>query len=254
MRFKTLVKYFQRGNVCVTGLVGTGKDLLFSNVIARRKAPYCSNINYGGRYAPYDYSYLDIPSGYKELANGNVKRYVCPLPLGTDIYLSDCGIYFPAQYNNELDKHYPALAEYMALCRHVSRNHVHTNCQSIGRIYLKLREMSETFIMCRWAKVIKLPLFKHPIVIQKITLYDKYESCLNRINPCRLRVPLMGSKEARMNAKIYRDNFYNQHGTVKNKLLIYKHKSKYDTHHFYKLFAEGVNDNEKAIKNNPCNT
>ena len=45
MRFKRIIRYFKRGNVCVTGLRGTGKDLLMGNVIARRKKNYVSNLN-----------------------------------------------------------------------------------------------------------------------------------------------------------------------------------------------------------------
>ena len=37
MRFKKIIKLFEDQNVCVCGLRGTGKDLLMSNVVIRRK-------------------------------------------------------------------------------------------------------------------------------------------------------------------------------------------------------------------------
>ena len=42
MLFSSVIRLFKRGNVCVTGLRGTGKDLLMSNVVVRRKKPYIS--------------------------------------------------------------------------------------------------------------------------------------------------------------------------------------------------------------------
>lgn len=36
-RFKYIVKKFKKHNCCVVGVKGSGKDLVFGNVIARRK-------------------------------------------------------------------------------------------------------------------------------------------------------------------------------------------------------------------------
>ena len=44
--FTSVKKMFSQGNVCVTGLRGTGKDMLMSNVISSRKLPYISNMDY----------------------------------------------------------------------------------------------------------------------------------------------------------------------------------------------------------------
>ena len=46
MGIRKIIKLFENGNVNVTGLRGTGKDVLFSNVIARRKSKYISNVDY----------------------------------------------------------------------------------------------------------------------------------------------------------------------------------------------------------------
>ena len=42
MLFSKVVKMFKKGSVCVSGLRGTGKDVIMGNVIARRKKPYIS--------------------------------------------------------------------------------------------------------------------------------------------------------------------------------------------------------------------
>ena len=47
MNLKKLYKrYFKVGNVCVTGLRGRGKDMLFANVVSRSTRQYISNIDY----------------------------------------------------------------------------------------------------------------------------------------------------------------------------------------------------------------
>lgn len=230
MRFRKIIQLFNKGNVCVTGLCGTGKDMLFSNVIARRKSPYVSNIDYGGYYLKLDFEAIDCGKNtWQDFMSGNVKPYVYPYPNNAHVFLSDAGVYTPAQYCNELNKKYPYLATFQALIRHVSYGGAwfHTNCQNLNRVYDKIREMSDTYIRCTFCKV----LFGGRVVLQRVTLYDKYESCLNRVKPCRIRVPWR-DKEAQMSARIYRDNFYNQHGTVKTRWLIYRNKSKYNTHHF----------------------
>ena len=43
---RKILTLFKKGNVSICGLRGTGKDMLTANVIARRKRPYISNIDY----------------------------------------------------------------------------------------------------------------------------------------------------------------------------------------------------------------
>lgn len=237
MTINKIVRMFKHGNVCVFGLRGTGKDMLTANVIQRRKEEYISNIDYtqDSRYHKLAFEELDCGKNtYEDFLNGTVKKYVFPYPYGTDVYISDAGIYLPSQYCNELNRKYPYLATYYALSRHTSRANIHCNAQHLGRIYDKLREQSDTYIRCRFCWV----LFGK-LVIQGITLYDKYDSALNRIKPCRISVPLSTNAEATQSAKQYLDNFYNQHGMVKNKLLIYINKSNYNTHHFEEVLKNG---------------
>jgi hypothetical protein len=244
MGLNSIIKLYKQGNVSVSGNCGSGKDLLQANVIVRRKKPYVSNINYGGEWYPLDFDKLDCGSSYEDFINGTTKEYTYPYPLGADVYISDCGIYLPSQYCNELNKKYSRLPTFFAIRRHVGRCNVHTNSQHLGRVWDKLREQSDTYIVCRSAKVI------FGIVFQTITIYDRFASAEMRIKPCRVSSPLLGLKDARLQADIARDNFANTHGTVKNRLLIYRNKSNYDTHHFYKLLKGDEKKLEDYQKSN----
>lgn len=231
MFFSQVVRLFKKGNVCVTGLRGTGKDVLFGNVIARRKAPYISNLNYGGKFILADFNRLNCGGNlYKNFLNGDILEYDYPYPIGADVYVSDSGIYFPSQYQAELVKKYGSMATHQALTRQVSENNFHINTQNLSRCWDKIREQSDTYIRCRWCKVI------FGIVFQGIRIYDKAESCQKRVRPCRVRAPLF-NKEAQINALIYRDNFFNTHGEVKDRLLVYRNKSNHDTLYFGRLLG-----------------
>lgn len=240
MFLRKLIKTtFNRGNVCVTGLRGTGKDMLFSNVVSRRKQPYVSNIDYGGEFYQLDFNKIDCGKNtYKNLIDNDIKYYEYPYPLGSDIYISDVGIYLPSHYCNELNKLYPYLPTYQALSRQVSHNNVHINVQNLNRCWDKIREQSDIYIRCRRC------IYIFGLVIQLITIYDKYQSCVDRVKPCRINVPLFATKEVKQNARMYLEKFYNSYGSVSNRILFYVNKSKYDTYYFEKLF-KGGKKNEK---------
>ena len=238
MRFKKIVKMFKKGNVCVTGLRGTGKDVLTGNVVNRINYPYVSNLDYGENLKKkrvrlnLDLEKLDIKNNYNDFISGKINEYTYPYPKGADIYVSDAGVYFPSQYCNKLNNQYEGLVNFQALSRQIGQCNFHINVQNLNRLWDKIREQSELYIRCNWCKV----LFGK-YVIQIITIYDKYNSCLNRVKPCRVGVPLFGDKNARMNAKIYRDKWENENGIVKRRLLIYKNKSKHNTLYFGDLLG-----------------
>lgn len=242
MRFKKILKIFNKGNVCVTGLRGTGKDILLGNVINRKNEPYVSNLFYGENlnkkriFMSLDLSKLDIKNRYNDFISGNINEYIYPYPRGCDIYLSDAGIYLPSQYCNQLNKEYEGLVSFQALSRQVGQCNFHINVQNLNRLWDKVREQSELYIRCEWCK-----LLFGKFVLQKITIYEKYDSCLNRVKRCRLHVPLFGSKEAKISAQIYRDNYTNTHGIIKSKLLLYKNKSLHNTLYFGDLLSKKVN-------------
>lgn len=235
---RSIIKLFEDGNVCVTGLRGRGKDMLFANVVARRKKPYISNINYkcGCIFHPLNLSSLDPRNNYTNFITGRVRSYLFPYDDGTDVYISDVGVYFPSQYCGELNRDYKSLPVYMALSRQLSANNVHINVQNLNRAWDKLREQSDSYIYCRWCKVL-FGLF----VIQKVTIYEKYESCLARMEEPKLSVPLC-NRVARTNAKMYLDQFRNAHGRIKSRVLFYINRSDYDTRHFRALLAGGTDE------------
>lgn len=244
MILKRIIRYFKRGNVCVCGLRGRGKDLLFANVILRRKTPYISNFNYGGNvlYQKLDFDNLNVGKNtYDSFIKNDINYYKFPYILGSDIYVSDIGVYLPSQYCNELNKKYPYLATYQALSRQVSHNNFHFNVQNLNRCWDKIREQSDFYILCNRCFYIK----GLNIVIQKITIYDKYQSAVDRVKPNRIKVPLLGDKNAKMSARIYCDKFRNTYGLVRSAWLVYKNKSNYDTLYFEELLKGGKKYEEK---------
>jgi hypothetical protein len=83
------------------------------------------------------------------------------------------------------------------------------------------------------------------IVIQKIIEYERYDSCVQRVKPSRIKVPLLGSPERIQQAQLYCDSFENQHGLIKSYWIIYKNRSNHDTYYFEKLLKNGVKKYEK---------
>lgn len=226
---KIIRRYFEKGNVCVTGLRGTGKDVLFGNVIARRKLPYISNVDYGYLHIPLNLADLDCGKNtYKDFQSGQLKRYVFPHPHDTDAYISDCGIYFPSQYHKELNKDTPYFPTYLALSRQVSHNNVHANVQQLTRCWDKLREQSDLFIRCNWC-VVKLG-----VVFMSITTYDNAESCANAVKPCPIR-PKGLNRDRRLQARLFQESYRASHGNIKSHLLVFRNLSCHDTYQFEEM-------------------
>lgn len=96
MSLQNIVKMFKNGSVCVTGMKGTGKDVLFGNVIARRGKPYVSNVDYGGDGIPLDLSLLDMGGNtYDNFIRDTFNSFSYPYPKNCDVYISDVGVYLP---------------------------------------------------------------------------------------------------------------------------------------------------------------
>lgn len=237
MRFKRVLKLFESGNVCVVGLRRRGKDMLFANVVARRKLPYISNTDYkseSAQYYPLELEKLDCGKNtYKEFINGNINQYSFPYPDGTDVYLADCGVYFPSQYCNELNKSYGYMSTFLALSAQLGKCNVHTNCQNLNRIWDKIREQSDIYVNCNRT------IYLWGLVIETITIYDRYESCANRVEPFRMRLPLFAKKEMKSLLQIEREKYRLQHGEVKRGTLVYFNRSKYNTRIFKEILENG---------------
>lgn len=251
MRIKSIVKLFDKGNVSVCGLRGTGKDMLFANVIERRHKPYISNCDYhcsNSSFIKLDFSKIDLDNNYTQLLNGDIIPYDYPYPEGADIYISDAGIYLPAQYQGDLIYKYKGIPTFAALSRHLGNCNFHFNSQNIERVWDKLREQSDIYIRCESCYVFKvLPkipffgrLFRN-LVIQRVVLYDKYQSCVDRVQPFKPLVPrALASKEERAICIQQNDTqkiqYRNSYGTVNRRYIIYRNKSNYDTRLFKSLF------------------
>lgn len=237
MFIKNFAKYFDKGSVCVVGMKGSGKDMLFANVAATRKKAYISNTNYhikGVSFLPLRFDLLDVgKNSYRNFVEGNLNKYVYPYGDEMDIYIADCGVYFPAQYCNDLNKLYPYIPTYMALSRQLGESRVHINCQNLNRIWDKLREHSDFYVYCNKCIYIK------GFVIQSVTIYDKYESCVNRVKPFKMRLPIGVKKEMKNLALIEKEKFRISNGLVENKILIYRNKSKYNTRIFKEMLENG---------------
>lgn len=237
MRFKKVLKIFEEGNVCVVGLRRRGKDMLFSNVVARRKKPYISNTDYKclySEYYPLELSKLDCGKNtYKNFIKGEVNKYVFPYPDGTDVYLADCGVYFPAQYCSELNKEYGYISTFMALSAQLGKCNVHTNCQNLNRIWDKIREQADRYITCRKT------IYIFGFVIEAITIYDKYDSCVNRVPAFKMKLPLFAKKEMKNLLTIEKEKYRLTHGDIINGVLFYRNKSDYNTRIFKEILENG---------------
>lgn len=234
---REIIKLFESGCVSVSGMMGTGKDLLMGNVIMRRKRPYISNMNYGGAWIPLDWAKLDCGCNtYKNFISGDLNYYEWPYEDGFDIYGSDMGFTFPAHYHKELDKQYPYLPTLFGLIRQLGDCRFHVNSQALGRVWDKFREQSDIYITCKW--VIK-PLIKwFGIVVQRVYIYESYESAVKRVPPFRVPRPLL-NPERKFQWELAFQNYEIAHGRIYSRLLIYRNRSKHDTRQFKEMFLNG---------------
>lgn len=232
---RKIVKLFKEHAVSTSGERGTGKDILQANVIARRKGYYVSNVDYKckrAKWIKFVPKKLYTGNTYKEFLSGNTKEYIYPYPDGTDIYISDCGIYFPAQFCNELNRDYKDVPTFLALSRQLGNCNVHTNQQFIGRTWDKIREQQERYVLTLKCKVIGR------LVIQKIRIYERYQACADKVIPFRVPCPLLNT-QARTAWQLQKATYEQTHGKVKERLLIYINKSNYDTRLFKEILENG---------------
>lgn len=234
---KKIIKMFNKGNVCVCGLRGEGKDLLMANVVCRRKIPYISNMDYGGIRYPLDFKLLDCGENtYADFIRGSLKFYEFRYPDYTDVYITDAGVYLPSQFCNNLNRDFPYFATFMALSRHLGNCNVHFNVQQLNRCWDKVREQSDLYIMCKG--VCKWFLSLTGIVIQRVVLYERYQSAVDRVPPFRLAKPLL-SPERRYQWRMEKQRYEVSYGSITPRLLIYKNRSKYDSRIFKEMLLNG---------------
>lgn len=231
-----IIRLFKNGSVLVCGVRGAGKDMLFSNVCIRRKLPYVGSTDYGGQFQMFDYSKIDLNGNtYDDFIRGTVKYFEWPYEDGTDFYMPDSGVYFPSQYCNELNKKYPQLPLVQALIRHLGLANWHTNVQRPNRVWDKIREHYDNFIMCKWCCVFG------KLVVQKVIVYDRFEAFSKDVPPFPLKRPIL-NMDRRFQYEIQRTNYLISHGVIKPHILIYFNKSSYNTRAFKEMMLNGKKD------------
>lgn len=239
---KQILDLFKNGSVSVCGYKGSGKDILFSNVVARRNLDYISNIDYkcNSKFIQFNINEFNVNNNYDNFLKYNLNYYYFPYPDNTDIYLSDCGIYFPSQFQGDLVKKYQYFSVFIALSRQLGECRVHTNAQYLGRVWDKIREQSDTYILCN-----KCIVLFGKIVIQDVYIYDKYESALNKVPPFKIDGLTFLKKDTKKFIELEKIKYKINYGSIKHRLLIYIHKSKYDTRFFKGALKNGKQQEKK---------
>lgn len=221
---RRLIKTFRNNNVIVFGKKGTGKDLLTEEIISCRKAPYYSNIDYGGKCTLIKAD--DMKLG-KNTYNNFIKGVIEPTKKewneNIDWYFSDVGIILPSQYDSILHKYYPSYPIFYALSRHLYNANVHVNTQNLERVWKALREQADSYI--KTLKVIKLGF----CFLIKTRQFDRYQSAVNDIRPIKHRLLNKYSKGDQ-------DTYEASNGEIKEGwLIVWRWHIKYDTRAYHKI-------------------
>ena len=239
---KLVLGCFCEGNVIVTGLRGRGKDVLFDFVINARNKSYCSNVDYskGNSYVPFEGKYLSLGGNtFENFVENKIMPYKYPLPDGVDYYISDASVYFPSQENNKLNKWYPSYSLFQALSRHLGDCNFHCNCQNLNRLWDKIREQSDCYILMKKTKF-RLFGFYH---VMRGYVYDNYDSCVKRVKPMKKRWGRVG--------KIEFDKFQATYGEIRKFKIISFRRPTYDSRRFKKILEGEVKNEEIGSKEAP---
>ena len=226
---------FKRGNVIVTGLRGTGKDMAFCIAINSAKKNYISNVEYTNpkkrfKCFPFDANVWKIGGNeYKNFADNRVKKFVYPYPDGLDYYISDAGVYFPAQYSTELVQRYGGAPLFQALSRHLGDANVHCNVQNLNRLWDKIREQSDLYVCMKGCKV----FFRRYCFLRGM-VYETADACEKRLVPPRFGL----GKEGR-NRRVM---FETTNGRIRSFWFFSRVPYKYDDRRFKRMLEQGYSD------------
>lgn len=222
--FNDLKNYFNSNNVIVFGKKGTGKDIIFNSITNKRKK-YYSNVPYtNSNYELITPNQLKLGTNtFEKLLNDCIEKVNWNFQENVDVFISDCGIYLPSQYDSILHRKYGGLPLVYALSRHIGNFNIHCNAQALDRIWKVLREQADIYI--KTLKTIKMPFF----LVVKYRVYDKYSSALNDIRPLKKKL-LESDTAAVQNANV---------GFIKESFIIVtKRKTRYNSRYFRTLFIE----------------
>jgi hypothetical protein len=225
MNLNFIVKQFERNNMVVFGKKGSGKDMLFQQVINKRNKFHYANIPYGKNTLPILMNDISLyPNTYEHMINGKITKVDPNLKERYDIYISDAGVMLPSQYDWLLHKKYPSLPLLYALQRHLYASNMHVNVQSLGRIWKPIRELADGYIQCERV------LWIGPFYIQFITYYDRYESAERSLLPMKRRL-VNGTSDA------IADQYIATNGTIKPMYIMgTKNRIHYNTRYFKDVF------------------
>lgn len=235
LSWRFVKRCFYEGNVVVCGLRGRGKDVLFSLVTNSSKSKYISNVDYTGDNRYINFNLADINVGGNTFVNFISDRlvpYSYPYDDGIDYFISDAGIYFPSQECTKLNKMCPSVPVFQALSRHLGDCNFHVNVQNLNRLWDKIREQADTYILCTKCKV----RFKR-FVSLKAYVYDRYQSCVDRVKPMKKRWGRLGKLEF--------DKFTASYGTIKKVKIFKILRHDYDSRRFKKMLEQGGSYSEK---------
>lgn len=233
------VSLFKQGNTLVSGLRGRGKDVAFCVVINARKKNYISNINYSSPKAKFQRFEFDekvwelAGNGNFDFVDNKLKPYKYPYPDGLDYYISDAAVYFPSQYQNELVKRYRGAPLFQALSRHLGDCNIHCNTQVQNRLWDKIREQSDIYIVMRHCWFIPKTKFCHISAY----VYTLEESAEKQIRLPKFPLGKVG-KEQRIQFEI-------AHGQIKRIGFFTRLPFNYDSRRYKKILENGCVDYEE---------
>lgn len=225
MNLSFLVKQFEKNNIIVFGKKGAGKDMIFQQVINKRKRMHYSNISYGEKTLPIVMNDISLwPNTYEEMINGKITKIKPNLNERLDIYVSDAGVMLPSQYDWLLHKKYPSLPLLYALQRHLYASNMHVNVQSLSRVWKPIRELADGYVQA------ERTIWIGPFYLQFITYYDRYESAERSLLPMKRRI-INGTSDALV------DQYIATNGLIKPMYLLgTKKRIKYNTRYFRDVF------------------
>lgn len=234
---KKLVRYFQDKNMHVYGFKGKGKDTTFSNVIHRRKEPYLSNMDYGGKFTHINLKDLQLgPNTHENFIDGKIIQIQKHEEWeGQDIYITDAGIFLPSYFDYLLAKNYPSMPIFFALSRQLYNIRIHFNTQAFNRVWLKLREQQDGYLKC-------LQTFKFAgYLFTEVRFYDNPASAEQSLLPMKRK--LFNKENNALQAQ-----FYATHGIVEQFWTCQKIKNiHFDTRAFHqKLFGKKFENSKKT--------
>jgi len=221
-----IVARFKIGNCIVFGKKRKGKDLLFQNVILKRRKEYFSTITYGYKWSKITLDEISLhPNTYDDLINNTVEKSdKKPKREKRDIYISDGGNYLPSQYRKILEKSYPSTPLYYSLSGHLYDSNVHVNYNgSFTRVWDKLREQADYYF--RALVTVKMPF----ALYTKVRYYEEPQAAEDNVLP--FKKSMVNGGEVRAAKRQYNATY----GNIKDMWVrIPKRKIKYDTRAFEK--------------------